>query len=210
MVTHEADVARHAQRDRPHEGRQVQSDLPVRRTRCTHDAASCDAACSACALLLYQSIALALSQIWANKVRGILTTLGILIGVAAVSAVIALDHRDEAARARASSKRSGRTRSSSSRTGRDERTASVSWRQIMFQVVSDFDEMLEHCPSVASSRMSHRDAAGRLTFGSQAPRTTNVNIIGVDPDWHAIEHRDVTFGPAADACSTTSSAARSA
>ena len=41
-------------------------------------------------LLLYQSIALALGQIWANKVRGVLTTLGILIGVAAVSAVIAL------------------------------------------------------------------------------------------------------------------------
>src|SRR2546429_9834965 len=42
------------------------------------------------AILFYQSIVLALSQIWANKIRGILTTLGILIGVAAVSAVIAL------------------------------------------------------------------------------------------------------------------------
>src|SRR6185295_9580658 len=41
-------------------------------------------------MLFYQSIVLALGQIWANKVRGILTTLGILIGVAAVSAVIAL------------------------------------------------------------------------------------------------------------------------
>src|SRR2546423_15212673 len=41
-------------------------------------------------LLLYQSVVLAFSQIWANKIRGILTTLGILIGVAAVSAVIAL------------------------------------------------------------------------------------------------------------------------
>src|SRR5688500_2255650 len=41
-------------------------------------------------MLVYQSIMLALSQIWANKIRGILTTLGILIGVAAVSAVIAL------------------------------------------------------------------------------------------------------------------------
>src|SRR5688500_16535076 len=41
-------------------------------------------------LLFYQSIVLALSQIWANKIRGILTTLGILIGVAAVSAVITL------------------------------------------------------------------------------------------------------------------------
>src|SRR3954471_13505415 len=41
-------------------------------------------------ILLYQSVLLAVSQIWANKIRGILTTLGILIGVAAISAVIAL------------------------------------------------------------------------------------------------------------------------
>src|ERR1051326_5889921 len=40
--------------------------------------------------LFYQSIFLALGQIWANKIRGILTTIGIMIGVAAVSAVIAL------------------------------------------------------------------------------------------------------------------------
>jgi putative ABC transport system permease protein len=41
-------------------------------------------------LLIYQSVVLAAAQIWANKVRAVLTTLGILIGVAAVSAVIAL------------------------------------------------------------------------------------------------------------------------
>ena len=41
-------------------------------------------------VLLYQSIVLAFSQIWANKVRGILTTLGILIGVAAVIILVAV------------------------------------------------------------------------------------------------------------------------
>ena len=39
--------------------------------------------------LLVQSIALALGQIWANKARSILTTIGIVIGVASVTAVIA-------------------------------------------------------------------------------------------------------------------------
>ena len=39
--------------------------------------------------LVFQSIALATSQIWANKVRSVLTTLGIIIGVASVTAVIA-------------------------------------------------------------------------------------------------------------------------
>ena len=40
-------------------------------------------------ILLCQSAFLALGQIWANKVRAILTTIGIVIGVASVTAVIA-------------------------------------------------------------------------------------------------------------------------
>src|SRR5881275_3227074 len=40
-------------------------------------------------ILIYQSIFLALGQIWANKVRSTLTTIGIVIGVASVTAVIA-------------------------------------------------------------------------------------------------------------------------
>ena len=39
--------------------------------------------------LTYQSVYLALGQIWANKTRSILTTIGIVIGVASVTAVIA-------------------------------------------------------------------------------------------------------------------------
>src|ERR1700704_4788401 len=40
-------------------------------------------------ILIYQSIFLALGQVWANKMRSILTTIGIIIGVASVTAVIA-------------------------------------------------------------------------------------------------------------------------
>src|SRR5438445_11891528 len=40
-------------------------------------------------IIIYQSAFLALGQIWANKVRSILTTIGIVIGVASVTAVIA-------------------------------------------------------------------------------------------------------------------------
>jgi len=39
--------------------------------------------------LFWQSAFLALGQIWANKVRAVLTTIGIVIGVASVTAVIA-------------------------------------------------------------------------------------------------------------------------
>ena len=141
-------------------------------------------------LLFYQSIVLALSQIWANKVRGILTTVGIMIGVAAVSAVIALItgmkqrvlNEFEAFGTnkifiQAHWPRSGRT--------------TISWRQIMFKL-TDFDDLLEHCPSVAKFTRQHWDR-GALTFGSKV-EDTNVNIIGVDPDWHDIERRYVTLG----------------
>ena len=40
-------------------------------------------------LFYVRSIMLALSQIWANKTRSFLTALGIIVGVASVSAVIA-------------------------------------------------------------------------------------------------------------------------
>ena len=141
-------------------------------------------------MLMYQSIVLALSQIWANKVRGILTTVGIMIGVAAVSAVIALitgmkQRVLNEFEAFGTNKifiephwpRSGR--------------ANVSWRQVMFRL-SDFDDLMTHCPSVAGFSRQHGEG-GALTFGSKV-EDTNVNIMGVDPDWHEIEHRYVTLG----------------
>ena len=39
--------------------------------------------------LFYQSVYLAMGQIWANKMRSSLTCIGIVIGVASVTAVIA-------------------------------------------------------------------------------------------------------------------------
>src|SRR5512132_973661 len=96
-------------------------------------------------MLVYQSISLALSQIWANKIRGILTTLGILIGVAAVSAVIALitGMRD---RVLSEFEAFGTNKIFIEphwpRSGRSQ----YNFRQIMFRL-TDFDEMLEHCPS---------------------------------------------------------------
>lgn len=142
------------------------------------------------AVLLYQSVALALSQIWANKVRGILTTLGILIGVAAVSAVIALITGMKQSvldkfEAMGTNKimiephfpRSGRTH--------------ISWRQIMFKL-TDFDAMLEQCPSVAKYYRVLGDG-GTLSFGPKVD-DANISILGVDPDWHEIERRYVQFG----------------
>lgn len=142
-------------------------------------------------LLLYQSVVLALGQIWANKVRGVLTTLGILIGVAAVSAVIALitGMRD---RVLSQFEAFGTNRIMVS-PERPRVRHNISWRDIMFRR-TDFDELLEHCPSVARfSRM--RWSGGTLTFGTKTEEE-NVAVIAVDPDWHAIEHRYASTGRA--------------
>ena len=141
-------------------------------------------------MLIYQSIVLALSQIWANKVRGILTTVGIMIGVAAVSAVIALITGMKQ-RVLNEFEAFGTNKifiePQWPRSGR----ANVSWRQVMFRL-GDFDDLMTHCPSVASFSRQHGER-GVLTFGSKV-EDTNVNIMGVDPDWHEIEHRYVTLG----------------
>jgi putative ABC transport system permease protein len=141
-------------------------------------------------ILLYQSVALALSQIWANKVRGILTTLGILIGVAAVSAVIALITGMKQ-RVLNEFEAFGTNKIFIEPRWPKSGRSNLSWRQIMFRL-SDFDELLEHCPSVAKFTHLNWDR-GVLTFGSKV-EDTNVEVLGVDPDWHEIEHRYVTLG----------------
>jgi putative ABC transport system permease protein len=143
------------------------------------------------AMLIYQSIALALAQIWANKIRGILTTLGILIGVAAVSAVITLISGMKQ-RVLDQFESFGTNKIFVEPHFPHGGGSKVSWRQIIFRL-NDFDDMLEHCPSV--SRFTHITEMwpDELTFGSKSEES-NVNIMGVDPEWHVIEHRYVTSG----------------
>jgi putative ABC transport system permease protein len=144
-------------------------------------------------VLLYQSIVLALSQIWANKIRGILTTIGIMIGVAAVSAVIALITGMKQ-RVLNEFEAVGTNKIFISPRWPDKRAGGYSFRDVAFRL-TDFDEMLSNCPSV--SKFTHlymRNWGGsKLTFGSKV-EDENVNVMGVDPTWHEIEHRFVQMG----------------
>src|SRR3954464_14895029 len=99
-------------------------------------------------ILLYQSVVLALSQIWANKIRGILTTLGILIGVAAISAVIALiaGMRD---RVLAEFEEFGTNKLIIYPTWRHGKYSFEGRWKVVFKT-TDFDQLVEKCPSVAS------------------------------------------------------------
>ena len=140
--------------------------------------------------LLIRSVLLALSQIWANKGRSILTTIGIVIGVAAVTAVIAaltglrtnvlkdfesfgtntmwiVPHRPDHGPSRY-----------------------ASWRSIHFRP-EDFDGLLDHCPSVDRfTRIVGSDTA----VVRNGDRSADVVVYGIEPSWHEIENRFVTIG----------------
>ena len=144
------------------------------------------------AMLLYQSIVLALSQIWANKIRGVLTTLGILIGVAAISAVIALiaGMRD---RVLAEFEEFGTNKLEIEPRWIHGRYNFEGRWNVVFKT-TDFDDLLDKCPSVASYardvRMGEADA---VAVGSPGD-PVNTSMRGIDGDWHMIERRGVTAG----------------
>jgi putative ABC transport system permease protein len=142
-------------------------------------------------ITLYQSMALALSQIWANKVRGILTTLGILIGVAAVSAVIALITGMQK-RVLAEFEAFGTNRLFIGPQWNDRELRKKSWDTVLFKT-HDFDEMLERCPSV--ERFTRNGGFGSLPIQYRTKSEfQNVQFTGVDPSWHAVERRGATAG----------------
>ena len=139
--------------------------------------------------LLFGSVALALGQIWANKGRSLLTTIGVVIGVASVTAVIAALTglktnvlRDfESFGANKIYVHAWRPT-----TGRHRH---ASWNTIRL-VPGEFDDLLEHCPSVESITR----VGGDMSAVEHRDRSTDARVLGIDPAWHEIENRSVTLG----------------
>ena len=142
-------------------------------------------------VLAYQSTFLALGQIWANKLRSVLTTMGIIIGVAAVTAVIA---------ALTGLKTSVLTEFETFGTNKifilpfwgDERGPRRDFRDNRVRFRPEmFDELLEHCPSIARfTRLC--DYNTTIAKGKAAEQM--VEITGIEPAWHQIENREVIMG----------------
>jgi putative ABC transport system permease protein len=141
--------------------------------------------------LFYQSVYLALTQIWANKTRSVLTTLGIVIGVASVTAVIA-----------ALTGLKGKILSQVETLGTNTifmgphvpdrgPLRHATWWQIRFRP-EQFDAVLEHCPSIAV--LSRIGGVGRRTVRCAEQSVDNVDITGIEPAYHQIEHRPVVLG----------------
>ena len=141
--------------------------------------------------MLTQSTLLALSQIWVNKTRSILTTLGIIIGVSSVSAVIA-----------AMGGMNNKIMENFETFGTKkiflwpERPSSgpkknMDWWQMRFKE-HEFDNILEYCPSVEfkSFISNSQNLSGRFEETS----VEAVRVTGVEDDWFRIENLPIVMG----------------
>jgi len=141
--------------------------------------------------LFYQSVYLALGQIWANKTRSILTTIGIVIGVASVTAVIAaLTGLKAKILTQVETLGSNTIFISPKRPDTGPMQHANFW-SIRF-LPEHFDGLLQHCPSV--ERFGRQTWIGGKTVSHRERSVENVTVRGIEPDCHKIESRPVTEG----------------
>ena len=140
--------------------------------------------------LTWQSAFLALGQIWANKVRAVLTTIGIVIGVASVTAVIA-----------ALSGLKANVLNEFEAIGTNKIFVSPDWsgagggggrrwRDVTIRP-KHLEGLLDHCPSIKSftRQISNEED---ITYGTRTEK--EIEVTGIDPAWHEIENRPVLLG----------------
>ena len=140
---------------------------------------------------LYQSIHLAAAQIWANKMRSILTMLGIIIGVASVTAVIAaLSGLKAKVLTQVETFGTNMIWVSPSRPERGPMQHANFW-ELRFKL-EHFEGLLDHCPSV--SRYGKQCDGGSQTVTYRDQSEERVRIIGTEPDCLAIEGRKYMLG----------------
>jgi putative ABC transport system permease protein len=141
--------------------------------------------------LSYQSVYLALGQIWANKSRSILTTIGIVIGVASVTAVIAALTGLKAKVLTQVETLGTNSIFIQPRTPDTGPLQHASWWTIRFKP-EHFDNLLEHCPSV--SQFGRMTWVGNYTVSHREKSVESVTVRGTEPAVHKIDSRPVTIG----------------
>jgi putative ABC transport system permease protein len=139
--------------------------------------------------IIFQTVVLALQQIFANIVRSILTTLGIVIGVASVITVVAATDglQKFVLKEFATIGASKVWVFPRMPPGQRDR---YSWRQLRI-TVPEAEGMLERCPSLIrltpivemSTSVSHGDVTKSVA-----------TVQGVNSSWHLIEDRDIVQG----------------
>jgi len=140
-------------------------------------------------LFYIQAIALALKQIWVNKTRSFLTALGIIIGVASVTSVIA-----------ALAGLKGKILSEFESIGAsklfilhdfpDEAENKYGWSDVRMKV-HELHDIADNCATIEQITPS---TGMNVTVQVGAEAQANASVTGVWPDWHDIENREVVIG----------------
>src|SRR5262249_10768363 len=139
--------------------------------------------------LLSQTVLLAFGQIWANKVRALLTTLGIIIGVGAVISVVAATDGLQKFVLKEFATVGANKVWIFPRLQREQRDR-YSWRQIRI-TTREVDGMLDKCPSLA--RLTPvMDMSMSVQFGDVFKPSAPVQAIR--PSWNQIEGREILQG----------------
>lgn len=140
-------------------------------------------------LFYIQAIALALRQIWINKTRSFLTALGIIIGVASVTTVIA-----------ALSGLKGKILSEFESIGAsklfilhdfpDEARNRYSWSDVRMKI-NELEALDQNCASI---RRLTPNTGLNATVQVGTEMQANASVTGVWPAWHDIESREIVLG----------------
>jgi putative ABC transport system permease protein len=141
-------------------------------------------------VLVGVGVFLAIGQIWTNKLRSFLTTIGIVIGVASVTAVMAaLGGLQKKVLSEFETFGTNKVFVFPRRTVADQ-TRNVPWNQIRFRPEL-FNDLMNNCPTVKGfTRM--KDSRMNITFETRT--IAGVEVTGIESAWHDIEHRKVKVG----------------
>ena len=139
--------------------------------------------------LMTQTVFFALGQMWANKVRALLTTLGIVIGVFAITATIAaagglkgfvLDEFQKF----------GATKMFIWGERPDELRDKLSWTDVKLKA-REAEALRQHSEYLTRLSMVTRH---RVSARYKDVQKAGVRVHGIEPDWHEIEQRFVIEG----------------
>ncbi len=141
--------------------------------------------------LIMQSVFLALGQIWANKARSVLTTIGIVIGVASITAVIAaLTGLKTKVLEEIESFGTNNIYINAERPNSGPKKNSSHWSLRFYP--EHFDDLLEHCPSI--ERFSRSSWGDRHTISYGERSIESIRVYGVEPEWYLVENRKIAMG----------------
>ena len=138
---------------------------------------------------LWQTVFLALAQVWANKFRSILTALGIIIGVWAVISVMSGLNGMRGFVLSEFEKFGARKMWVWGEVPENKR-AVMSWTDVKLSTF-EANLLLDKAPSIETLTPVSSNSWS-VTAGKK--RLPSVRVTGIWPDWHTIEDRQVLFG----------------